>query len=473
MRMTVTAAGTGARPAMTERVDVAPGLSIPRVPALGSALIWTGPALVVLLCCAAAVLGFTTYAPYGSEAAFGIAVGAAAVVAMAQTLILAARPRLLEPLFGGLDRMYRVHKWLGISALALMILHSQIEPDFERVVRETDLGELASEVGELAFNALLALIAVSWFRRLPFVGLEIPYQIWRFSHRFMGLLFAVIVFHQLFVDLPTGVDPSLSVMLNGFGLAGIAAWVQTEFLAPRLRRREFTVSAVTPQGDTTLVTLAPMGRPMRWRPGQFAFLRAPEAGLAEPHPFTIASAPRADASLSMSIRARATGPGGCRVRCAQGWPCRSRALWPLQLPQGQRAAGLAGGRRRDHPLPGLGRESDCRRPARHPPCLCASHTGGGGRGRHAGRRGGAQPALQLSGGGLGARWKADGRGVDRLGALPGGQGRPVVLRPGGPEGRHPCGAEGAGPIPAAGAVRAFRVCLRASPDAPPPAGRFS
>ncbi|MZQ91185.1 cytochrome C [Frigidibacter albus] len=304
MRMTGTAAGIGARRAMTERAEVAPGLSVPSVPALGSALIWTGPALVALLCCGTAALGVTTYAPYGAEAGFGIAVGAAAVVAMAQALILAARPRLLEPLFGGLDRMYRVHKWLGISALALMILHSQIEPDFERVVRETDLGELASEVGELAFNALLALIAVSWFRRLPFVGLEIPYQVWRFSHRFMGLLFAVIVFHQFFVDLPTGADPALSVLLNGFGLAGVAAWLHTEFLAPRLRRREFTVSAVTGQGDTTVVTLAPKSRPMRWRPGQFAFLRAPEAGLAEPHPFTIASAPRADGSLSMSIRAR-------------------------------------------------------------------------------------------------------------------------------------------------------------------------
>jgi hypothetical protein len=120
-----------------------------------------GPLLVALPCLLAALLGFNTYAPDGADAALGIAVGAAAVVAMAQTLILAARPPLVEPLFGGLDRMYRVHKWLGISAMVLMILHQQIEPDFERTVRETGLGELGAEAGELAFNALLALIAVS------------------------------------------------------------------------------------------------------------------------------------------------------------------------------------------------------------------------------------------------------------------------------------------------------------------------
>jgi predicted ferric reductase len=275
---------------------------VPWTTALGNLLNLSGPLLVAPLCVLAGLLGFTTYASYGSDAALGIAVGAAAVVAMAQTLILAARPRLLEPLFGGLDRMYRVHKWLGISAMVLMILHQQIEPDFERTVRETGLGELAEEAGEVAFNALLVLIAISWFRRVPFMPLEIPYQLWRFSHRFMGVLFAIIVFHQFFVDMPTGVDPSLSVMLNTFGLAGVSAWVYTEFVAPRLRRREFTVRDISRHDDTTAVTLSPKGRTMRWRPGQFVFFCVPDAGFSEPHPFTIASAPRPDGALTLSIK---------------------------------------------------------------------------------------------------------------------------------------------------------------------------
>lgn len=273
------------------------------VPAAGSILQLIGPVLIALPCLLAAVLGLTTYASYGSEAAIGIAVGAAAVVTMSEALILAARPRVLEPLFGGLDRMYRVHKWLGISALILMILHDMVEPDFDRTIRETGLGEIASDVGELAFNALLALIAISWFRRLPFIRLEIPYQLWRFSHRFMGVLFAVVVFHQFFVDMPAGVDPALSVLLNGFGIAGLIAWVHAEFVAPRLRRREFTVRRINRHGSVTEVTLAPKGRAMRWRPGQFAFVSAPEAGLPEPHPFTIASAPGPDGTLTLAIRA--------------------------------------------------------------------------------------------------------------------------------------------------------------------------
>lgn len=136
-----------------------------------------GVLLVALPVALAAGLGPVTYASHGSDAAIGIAVGAAGFVAMSEASILAARPRLLEPLFGGLDRMYRAHKWLGIPALILMILHDLIQPDFDHAVRETGLGKTASDVGELAFNALLALIALIWFRRLPFTRFQIPYQL--------------------------------------------------------------------------------------------------------------------------------------------------------------------------------------------------------------------------------------------------------------------------------------------------------
>jgi len=100
---------------------------------------------------------------------------------------------------------------------------------------------------------------------LPFIGLEIPYQIWRFSHRFMGALFAIVVFHQFFVDMPTEVDPSLSVLLNTFGIAGVIAWIFTELVAPYLRRREFTVTEISQTKDTTTLTLRAERRAMRWR----------------------------------------------------------------------------------------------------------------------------------------------------------------------------------------------------------------
>lgn len=262
-----------------------------------------GPMLATLAVLYAAVLGAQTYAPYGADIALGIALGAASIAAMSLTLILSTRPRWAEPLFGGLDRMYKVHKWLGIAALALMIGHNTFEPELENVVRETRLGEFASDVGEVAFNGLIGLILISWIKRIPFTRLELPWSIWRFTHRFTGLLFAVAALHQFAVDKPSGLDGTLDLYLNALSLAGLAAWLFMQFVAPYLRPRAFVLENIDRHGSVAEVTLRPEGRALRWRPGQFAFLSAPDAGMAEAHPFTIASAPRADGHLRFGIKA--------------------------------------------------------------------------------------------------------------------------------------------------------------------------
>src|SRR3546814_3577398 len=42
---------------------------------------------------------------------------------MSVAMVLAVRPRRFERFFDGLDKTYRLHKWLGISALVIAIFH--------------------------------------------------------------------------------------------------------------------------------------------------------------------------------------------------------------------------------------------------------------------------------------------------------------------------------------------------------------
>ncbi|WP_019919180.1 ferric reductase-like transmembrane domain-containing protein [Methyloversatilis discipulorum] len=49
--------------------------------------------------------------------------GVIAIGVMSVAMLLALRSKWLEPLLGGLDRMYRLQKWLGIAALVVAILH--------------------------------------------------------------------------------------------------------------------------------------------------------------------------------------------------------------------------------------------------------------------------------------------------------------------------------------------------------------
>jgi predicted ferric reductase len=198
--------------------------------------------------------------------------------------------------------MYRVHKWLGIAALLLMVGHDTIDPDLKGAVRETWLGGFAKDLGELALNGFIGLILLSWFKRIPFTRLELPWPVWRFTHRFTGVLFAVVVVHQLAVDKPDGLDPSLGLYLNILSLAGLAAWLFTQLIAPYQRQRQLVIEHISNRGSVCEITLRAEGRAVGWRAGQFVFASAPEAGMREPHPFTIASAPRDDGRLTLCIK---------------------------------------------------------------------------------------------------------------------------------------------------------------------------
>lgn len=261
-----------------------------------------GIIVVVLFCLGALVLSLHSVSAYGLGNALAVAAGAMAVMAMSQCLVLAARPRVLEPLFGGLNHMYRAHRWLGIGALTLMLAHNLLEPDFERWVRESDIGEVAEEFGEVALNGLIGLILVSWFKRIPLLDWEIPYQFWWFSHRLTGAFFALAVLHQLLVGTPYGWTDRLAVYLNVFCALGLASYLFVELLARRLRRRICRVESLEKRSGATELVLMPLGRPMRWRPGQFAFLSVPGLSLGEAHPFTIATPPQPDGRIRFAIK---------------------------------------------------------------------------------------------------------------------------------------------------------------------------
>jgi predicted ferric reductase len=258
----------------------------------------------VALCLATFVLSWRAGLAYGLANAISLGAGFVSLVAMSQCLVLAARPWFLEPVFGGLDRMYQFHKWLGIAALGAMVVHEQIEPDFERWARETGLGDFGGDLGEVAYYALIALILFSWMKRIPLIGWEVPYHLWWSTHKLMGAFFALALLHQLLVDTPLGLADPLSILVNALGAIGIACYIFIEFVAARWRRRTYRVSAVTREAGATRLSLLPTGRMMRrWRPGQFAFLSAAAtAGLREPHPFTIAGHPDPDNSLLFMIK---------------------------------------------------------------------------------------------------------------------------------------------------------------------------
>lgn len=227
-------------------------------------------------------------------ALFSQYLGLGALIAMAFSHLIATRWPGIETLFGPLDQSYRLHKWLGIGAMIAILLHDTIDAEMRGLGNETALVELAETLGEISLYGLLILVVIT-------IATFIPYHLWKWTHRFIGIFFFFGAFHYLFILKPfKNGDPLGIYMLLVCGI-GTLAYIWTS--APRHLRpsKAYEISSVTPLANAVTVELTAKGRPLRHRAGQFAFFRFSGAGFNEPHPFTISRAPNDAGELRVTI----------------------------------------------------------------------------------------------------------------------------------------------------------------------------
>lgn len=258
--------------------------AVPPLPRPG--LHWLGPLLVMVTIAA----GWPAFAgATGEDGGLQLAmfVGAASIVAMAWTFVLAVRIPLLEPWFGGLDRMYRVHRWLAAFAVGAMFLHTQTidEPRGGVAGAGRGLAGVAEELAGVAELLLYALVLVSVVRL-------VPTRYWRWTHKFLGVPYAFACFHFATAEKTFAVTSAWGWWFNVWMIIGTVAWLVRVVGRDMVRTGvSYRVRAVE-RGDAALhVVLEPTAQPLRFRAGQFAFVKVHAPGLPEPHPFTIASAP--------------------------------------------------------------------------------------------------------------------------------------------------------------------------------------
>lgn len=244
-----------------------------------------------------------TYAPDRenfTRQVLGEIVGSTTMVLFACTLVLAARPRFLEPYFGGLDRMYLTHRNVSTFAFLLLCTHFFFVPI--HILPPKPGGFL----GIIAFFGFLVEVLLALGNRVPIIGsyTQFSYLRWRKVHRFVGIFFILIFGHAIFVD---------SVMQHvfvyyyflAFYILGTGAYLYKEFIVGRVRKHySYRVSDVLKlNGTTSQVTLAPAHTKMPFYAGQFLFVSFDSDGiLREPHPFTVSSAPSMN-DLRLTIKA--------------------------------------------------------------------------------------------------------------------------------------------------------------------------
>jgi len=234
--------------------------------------------------------------------------GVLAIGVMSLAMVLATRPMWLEPRLGGLDKLYRLHKWLGIAALATATVHwlwaqgtkwavgwgwlvrpprkPRAPDDSLGIVESTLRGwrGLAEDLGEWAFYISVALLVLALLKRFP-------YRWFAKTHRWMAVVYLVLAFHALvlakFAYWTQPVGWALAALLASGTVS--ALWILLGRTGARRTAHGVVESLQRYPALGVLETTLRMEEGWRGhKPGQFAFATSnPEEGA---HPYTLASA---------------------------------------------------------------------------------------------------------------------------------------------------------------------------------------
>lgn len=257
--------------------------------------------------------------------------GLLSIATMSLAMVLATRPVALERPLGGMDRIYRVHKWSGILAAIFALGHWLIEmsddlikslagragrpPKVEFDGLLDTLREAGEEIGEFAIYVLLAMVVLTLVRRFP-------YKFWRPLHRVMPALYLLLAFHAAVLTPLDYWSQPIGWLLAVLLATGSVAAVQS--LTGRIGRERLahgTITAVSsPTPDVTEVTCRLDRQWHGHRAGQFAFVCFDR--LEGAHPFTIACADRGDRSVTFQIKALGDYTRGLARRIAPGQSVR-------------------------------------------------------------------------------------------------------------------------------------------------------
>ena len=246
--------------------------------------------------------------------------GVLSIGVMSVSMLLAVRPVVLEPRLGGLDKMYRLHKWLGISALVTSVSHWLIAQGpkwmvgwgwLERPVRGprppppaelihrliASQHGLAESVGEWTFYLAAALMVIALVKAFP-------YKAFLKTHTVLAATYLALVFHAV-VLLNWGYWTSAlglpMALLMGAGT--VSAVLVLLGRVARNRKVSGTVVGVHHHAllKTMSIDIQLQGPWAGHKAGQFAFvtLHADEGA----HPYTISSAWLKDGRITFIIKA--------------------------------------------------------------------------------------------------------------------------------------------------------------------------
>lgn len=219
--------------------------------------------------------------------------GLTGMTIFALTFVLTTRIKLIEDLFGGLDKMYKTHHFMGAFAFVLLLFHPLllVTKFIPSNIKQAALYLLPGTSWAYNFGIMtLTLMALLIILTL-YVNLKYPN--WKLSHKFMGLVFFIAILHIFLITTDITFYPILrNYMIFLTGMGGVS-YLYGSFIRPyMLKKLSYRVHSVINKKNITLIELSPVNKKLNFEPGQFVFIKFLDENIGkEQHPFTIASSP--------------------------------------------------------------------------------------------------------------------------------------------------------------------------------------
>lgn len=222
--------------------------------------------------------------------------GVAGLVGMAMfslVLILSSRLKFFEKFFRGINESYTAHHFFGGLTFCLLLFHPLLLAGSYALFSLKAAAlfllpgqSLAQNFGIVALSIMIITLVITFY-------IKLKYQIWKFTHKFLGVAFIFAFLHTFLIGGDIAVNPALKIYLFALGATAIAAYFyRTLFADYLIKTFDYVVKNIKEHEDKIWeITFRPQNREMQFAPGQFAFIKIVNKNLTnEIHPFSFSSA---------------------------------------------------------------------------------------------------------------------------------------------------------------------------------------
>lgn len=231
--------------------------------------------------------------------------GIIGMMLFAESMILSARLPILDKMFYGLNRVYEKHSQIGQIGFMFMLFHplflafTYTDLSFSRIISFFTPSQYTPAInfGQISLYLLIVLIALTLYLRPK-------YNIWKYTHKFMGLAFFFGGLHAFMI--PSDTSSFLPLRLYVLAISAIAMYAfiyRTIFGKYTTKKYKYSVVKATDLGEgITEVVLRNEGERVNFTPGQFGFVSFRDKNIGyESHPFSFSSA-LGDNNISFTIK---------------------------------------------------------------------------------------------------------------------------------------------------------------------------